>query len=48
MVLTFEQEVSFEDLKHTHKVEFAKITHDNTMAELNIQLEIAKAQIKVA
>ena len=43
MVLTFEQEKEMQELKQKDKVDFENLTHEHTMAQLNLQLEIAKA-----
>jgi len=43
MVMTYEQELSLETIKHEHKMEFANQAHKNTMDELAVQLKIAEA-----
>jgi len=43
MVLTYEQEREFENLKHMHRKEMAEVDHKNRMEELEKELEIAKA-----
>ncbi len=42
MVLTFEEEKEFQDLKHKQKTEFELLSHKNKMEQLEKELEIAK------
>jgi len=46
MVMSFEQGVNFENLKHAHKIELETLRHKNAMEELNKQLEIVLMQNK--